>query len=138
MFMITIKEIRPEDTWPIRQMVMWPEKPIDFIKIEGDENALHYGLYVEGQLSSVISCFVKNEEIQFRKFATSAHRQKQGLGTCLLNHIIDESRRKGIKRISCNARLDKKHFYKRFGMIETDRRFLKDGIHFVIMELLLG
>jgi len=136
--MIVIKTIRAEDTWPIRQIVMWPEKPIDFIKIDGDNGALHYGLYVEGQLSSVISCFVTKNEVQFRKFATLRDKQNQGLGSKLLSYIIEECKMKGCKRLYCNARVDKKAFYQKFGLMATDQGFLKDGIEFIIMEIKLN
>lgn len=130
-----IREIIPADTWPIRQTVMWPEKPIEFVKIKNDNDALHYGLYKDDQLVSVISCFVTNGEMQFRKFATLTDHQNQGSGTFLLNYIINKAKEKGIKRVWCNARLDKKNFYKRFGLTETTDAFLKEGIDFIIMEI---
>lgn len=31
--LVTIQPIATDDTWPIRQVVLWPEKPMDFIKL---------------------------------------------------------------------------------------------------------
>jgi predicted GNAT family N-acyltransferase len=132
---MVIRKITQEEVWPIRQVVMWPEKPIEFVKINGDHDASHFGLYIDGQLASVISCFETDGEMQFRKFATRADSQKKGLGTHLLNHVIHEARKKGTKRLWCNARCDKTDFYKRFGLTETKEPFHKDGLKYIEMEL---
>lgn len=130
-----IKEISPADTWAIRHIVMWPEKPIDFVKVKGDNEAVHYGLYKDDKLASVISCFETNGEIQFRKFATLADQQRQGIGSYFLNWIIDKAIEKRMRRLWCNARLDKKSFYEKFGLKQVGDIFSKDGIDFVIMEI---
>ncbi|GAB3164443.1 GNAT family N-acetyltransferase [Telluribacter humicola] len=132
-----IKEIAAEDTWPIRQLVMWPEKPIEFVKIRGDEEAQHYGLYKGDKLMSVISCFNEGDEMQFRKFATLVDEQGQGLGTYLLNHVLDVAREQQIRRLWCNARRDKMGFYEKFGLQSTEATFVKAGIEYVIMERIL-
>ncbi|WP_247236493.1 GNAT family N-acetyltransferase [Telluribacter sp. SYSU D00476] len=131
---MTIQEITPEDTWSIRQRVMWPDKPIDFVKISDDDQGLHYGLFRNERLASVISCFVNQDEMQFRKFATLVEEQGQGLGTHLLNHVLDVAREKGIRRIWCNARRDKTSFYARFGLHTTGTSFTKEGIEYIVME----
>jgi predicted GNAT family N-acyltransferase len=130
-----IKKITAAETWPLRQKVMWPNKPIEFIQLEGDDTAVHYGLYKDGVLVSVISCFENNTEMQFRKFATLQQMQGQGLGTALLSFVIDDAKNRGIKKIWCNARTDKKKFYEKFGLAHTGKEFLKSGIVFTIMEM---
>jgi GNAT superfamily N-acetyltransferase len=135
---MVIKEIKQEDIWKIRQIVMWPDKPIEFVKLPDDYKGIHYGLFDDDELTSVVSCFEHNGEMQFRKLATLANKQGQGYGTCILNHIIDIARNKGVKRVWCNARVNKKAFYEKFGLIETGNRFHKDGIEFTIMELVLN
>ncbi len=66
----TIKEITTQEVLPIRHEVMWPDQPLDFVKLENDDTAIHLGLYVHNQLVSVISLFITDNEAQFRKFAT--------------------------------------------------------------------
>lgn len=134
---MVIKEITPQEVWPVRQIVMWPDKPLDFIKIENDHEGGHYGLFQGEKLSSVVSCFEAEGELQFRKFATLKEEQGKGLGTLLLNFIFEVAREKGMKRVWCNARLDKSTFYKKFGLKATEERFVKDGVDFVIMECFL-
>lgn len=132
-----IKEIKQEDTWKIRHLVMWPDQSMDFVKLPDDGMGLHYGLFNENELTSVVSCFISNGEMQFRKLVTLTHQQGNGYGTALLNHIISIANEKRIKRIWCNARVNKKAFYEKFGLTDTGKRFTKEGVDFTIMELML-
>jgi len=60
-----IKQITSSETLPIRHKVMWPDKPIEYVKLPNDENARHFGLFVNGEITSIISLFVENNEGQF-------------------------------------------------------------------------
>lgn len=135
--MIEIKEISKEQTWEVRHVVMWPNKEFDFIKIEGDDDAIHFGLYDENELISVISLFIDKQEAQFRKFATLSDKQEKGYGTKLLNFVIHYCHKNNIQRLWCNARLNKKVFYEKFGLIKTDVRFTKENKEYIIMETIL-
>lgn len=130
-----IKKITPEQVWKIRHRVMWPEKPLNFIKLEDDLSGKHYGLFDDDGLATVVSCFVQKDKMQFRKLATLEDKQKKGYGTFLLNYIIDLGRSEKVTTLWCNARLNKKSFYEKFGLVEVDKRFEKEGIKFTIMEL---
>ncbi|QCR22681.1 GNAT family N-acetyltransferase [Pontibacter sp. SGAir0037] len=130
-----IQKIKPENTWPIRQQVMWPDKPLGFVQLKEDDQGTHYGLFQNSTLTSVISCFEKESEMQFRKFATLTEAQGQGCGSYLLKHILGIARKKGIGRIWCNARKDKSSYYEKFGLVKTKDVFLKEGVEFIIMEL---
>jgi GNAT superfamily N-acetyltransferase len=123
-----------ETALKIRQHVMWPNKPLDFVKVEGDEAGLHYALLLNGKPISVVSLFYGSDDMQFRKFATLPNHQGKGYGTRLLTHIMCEAHEKGVGRIWCNARISKAGFYKKFGLAETTQTFTKDGIGFVVME----
>ena len=83
---IEIREIKAEDTWPMRHKVMWPDQPLDYVILPQDEEGLHYGLFKEDKLISVISLFINQEEAQFRKFATATEAQGKGYGSALLHH----------------------------------------------------
>ena len=129
-----IKRISTADTLPIRHKVMWPEKPLAFVKIPNDEKAKHFGLFVNGEITSIISLFVENNEAQFRKFATLNEFQGLGYGTILLKSIMDIVKKDEIQKLWCNARVEKSKFYERFGFKLTDKKYEKGGIEFVIME----
>lgn len=131
---IRISEIKVEDTWDIRHRVMWPEMPFDFVKIDNDSEGKHYGLFVDDRLTSIVSLFVTNNEAQFRKFATEVVEQGKGYGTKLLEFIISEVENMNIAKLWCNARVDKTKYYERFGLMKTDKTYVKGGIDFVILE----
>jgi phosphoribosylformimino-5-aminoimidazole carboxamide ribotide isomerase len=129
-----IKPVPLADVWNMRQLVMYPEEALDFVKLEEDEKGLHWGLYDAGDLVSVISVFEEMGQVQFRKFATRTQLQGRGYGTALLQYVMDWAQRKGKRSIWCNARLTATGIYKRFGMLATGNTWRKYGIAFIKME----
>jgi len=113
---------------------MWPNKPIEYVKLPNDENARHFCLFVNGEITSIISLFEDNNEVQFRKFATLEKFQGLGYGSILLKKIIDLIKKEGVRKLWCNARVEKSKFYERFNLKTTDKKFVKGGIEYVIME----
>ncbi|WBX73234.1 GNAT family N-acetyltransferase [Tenacibaculum pacificus] len=131
---IEIKQITATKTLEIRHKAMWANKPIAYVKLPNDENGTHFGLFVNDEITAVISLFIANNEAQFRKFATLTEFQGLGYGTILLNKVIDFTKEEGIKKIWCNARVEKSKFYEKFNLKATNNKFEKDGIEYVIME----
>lgn len=127
-----IKEIYYKETYAIRHAVMWPDKPESYIKLKEDATGLHYGYFLEGDLKAVVSIFLKDKKAQFRKFATLDAYQGKGIGSKLLNYLLDTL--KDVDLIWCNARVEKASYYERFGMKKTDHFFDKGGQSYVIME----
>ncbi|MNL22772.1 Acetyltransferase (GNAT) family protein [compost metagenome] len=135
---IQIEQIRHDITWRIRHEVMYPDLPFDSIKLEEDKNGMHFGLFANGQLTSVVSLFHVGAVYQFRKFATIVNAQGKGYGALLLNHLINYVKTTGAEKLWCNARVSATGFYSKFGFIETDQRSVSNDIDFVIMELQLN
>ncbi|GBG11060.1 N-acetyltransferase [Paenibacillus agaridevorans] len=131
---INIRRIDKEQAWLLRHLVMWPEKEFDFIKLDDDGLGKHYGLFEGDELVSVVSLFAQGDQAQFRKFATLATEQNKGYGSRLLSYVIGEAERAGVKRIYCNARVNKVAFYEKFGLRATGSAFSKSGKDYVIME----
>lgn len=129
-----IKKIDATVTLPIRHKVMWPDMPLEYVKLPNDEKGSHYGLFVAEKLIAVISLFVEGDSVQFRKFATVSEFQGKGFGSKLLAYIITIVKKEKHKRIWCNARVDKVGFYHQFGFKETKTHFTKGGIAYVVME----
>ena len=128
-----ITPITAADTLPIRHRVMWPDKPLDFVKLPDDDKGSHFGLYVEDSLISVLSLFIEGHSAQFRKFATLQSHQGKGYGTLLLNHVILEATKRGAIEIWCNARTEKAAYYSSFGLEQTSEPTYKEGKSFIIM-----
>lgn len=132
-----IKAIEASETWMIRHEVMWPEHPVAFVQLEEDKLGLHFGAFDNGKLISIVSCFITEDEMQFRKLATLEAYQGKGIASELLQYIFQIAKQKQLRKIWCNARMNKKSFYEKFGMVDTHKNFMKSGKEFTIMEILI-
>ena len=133
----SIEQITYQLTWQIRHEVMWPNEPLDFVKLKDDPIGIHYGLWNQNRLWTVVSVFIDKDEAQFRKLATRTVAQNQGYGTAMLRHVMDELTNLGIKRLWCNARTDKWHFYQRLGFQHTGATFYRKEQQYYIIEKML-
>ncbi|MFK7804151.1 MAG: GNAT family N-acetyltransferase [Anaerolineae bacterium] len=120
-----IVEIQCEKTIDIRHKVMWPGKPREFCHVDGDDSALHFGAFVESKLVSVASLFLDETSGRLRKFATLETFQRQGIGSQMLEHVIQEAQKRGIRYFWCDARESAVAFYGRFGLTVEGNRFFK-------------
>lgn len=132
--MTTIKPVPLDEIWRMRQLVMYPGENLDFVKLDDDAIGLHWGVYKGDRLLSVISVFERENEVQFRKFATLPAEQGKGYGTKLLQYVMDWAAENGKRAIWCNARLSATIIYTKFGMFKTGDSWAKYGIDFIKME----
>lgn len=132
-----IKAIEASQTWQIRHEVMWPDQPFEFVQIEEDNLGLHFGVFDHEKLVSIVSCFIVDDEMQFRKLATLEEFQGKGIASQLLNYILELAKEKNLSKMWCNARTNKKTFYEKFGMKDTHKTFVKANQEFTIMEISL-
>ncbi|CAJ1396072.1 unnamed protein product [Effrenium voratum] len=136
---VELVELRFEETYPLREGVLWPGRP-DLAALDCDPQGKHWGVRrTSGELVSVISVFVSPDgrEAQFRKFATAVECQGQGLGSLLLQHVIQQARQQGVQRLWCNARSNQASFYEKRGMQLDGEAFLKNGVEYICMEMQL-
>ncbi len=129
--------IAPSHTYLLRHEVLWPDKPLDYVKLENDADGYHYGAFHDDQLVAVISLFVDGDEARIRKFATAPAYQRQGIGSALLRYTLAEAHRLGARHLWCDARQDSATFYARFGMQPEGEVFLKGPIAYVRMACAL-
>lgn len=134
---IHIRTISPEATYPLRHQVLWPHKPLDFVKVADDDTGLHYGAFAGLELVAVISLFIEGDIARFRKFATRPDYQRKGIGTMLLRQVIDEARQRQARLLWCDARQDAADFYRKFGMEIEGATFFKGSLpyHKMVVEL---
>lgn len=132
-----IVNISAETTWPIRHRVMWPDFPLDFVKLKNDGDGKHFGIFTNGKIVSCISMFIEGDSAQFRKLATQPEYQRKGCASLLIKHVIHICYQMQVKRVWCNARIDKTHFYQNFGLTKTNEFFTKADLEFVVMERIL-
>jgi predicted GNAT family N-acyltransferase len=118
----------------VRQKALWPNKPLAFSRVEGDDGAQHFGYYVQEQLISVASIYIDEKQVRLRKFATLPSFQQRGIGSLLLSHIINEVTQSGAHYFWCDARDSATVFYERFGMKKEGDLFYKSGIAYYKMS----
>ncbi|PTY36469.1 GNAT family N-acetyltransferase [Saccharospirillum sp. MSK14-1] len=130
-----IKTVPWQQTLAIRHQVLWPDKPEAFCRVEGDDTAWHLGAFIDDQLVSVASVYFEVNVARLRKFATLAAYQKQGIGSAVLQRILDELPSRSVNYFWCDARESALGFYQRFGMKPEGERFYKGDIAYVRMGL---
>jgi predicted GNAT family N-acyltransferase len=130
----SIEQIPPAATLMVRQAELYPKLLLKKLQLDEDEDGIHLGLFHDNKLITVVSLFQRGTDLQFRKFATISAYQKMGFGKEMLKYVFDFATKLNCKRVWCNARISAVSFYQKFGMVNTETTFSKDGIEYVIME----
>lgn len=133
-----IKKIPWQVALPIRHTVLWPDKPVSFCVVEGDESAHHFGVFIKGQLVTVASIYINGTKARLRKFATLPDFQGQGLGRYLIKHIIEILKSKNITLFWCDARKTVISFYQKLGLTQQGEEFDKSGVMYIKMAVYLN
>ena len=136
--MAVVEQIFPSLTWRIRHIAMYPSQPYEFVKLDNDFEGIHFGLYHNYELTGVVSLFTQGDIGQFRKLAILPEAQQNGFGSQLMHYLIDFCKIQKLSKIWCNARVNAKDFYTKFGFIETEKTYTADGFDFIVMELALN
>ncbi|GAM76016.1 acetyltransferase [Vibrio ishigakensis] len=126
--MISIEQISWQQTIGLRHAVLWPEKPPEFCHVEDDETGTHFGVFFDARLVCVASLFQSGNSIRLRKFATDHDYQGQGIGSALLEHMLDFAKEQGASNFWCDARESAVPFYSRFGFEPEGERFYKGQV----------
>ncbi len=130
-----IRTITADDCLALRHRVLWPQCPVAYARLAGDEVAQHFGLYLDTRLVSCLSVFTLNVgECQIRKFATDTEYQHQGHGSKLMTYVLAQLENQGIHHILLNARLTATPFYARFDFRAIGAVYYKQDIPYVVME----
>ncbi len=135
---LKIKQIKWQQTIPLRQSVLWPNKEASFCHVKDDEDATHYGVFIDNEIVCVASLYQKNNCIRLRKFATSLSYQRQGIGSVLLQHMIEQVRAANHECFWCDARETAISFYQHFGLKVEGEIFYKENVPYYKMSILLN
>ncbi len=129
-----IEQITQELTWKLRQKELYPNLPIEAIKLPEDDNGTHLGLFFKNKLVTVVSLFEVDGQIQFRKLATDSRHQHKGFGRKMIRYVTKFASQKGFPKIWCNARKSAVGFYEKIGFITVGEFFEKNDIEYIVME----
>jgi len=128
-----IRTIDIQTALPLRQSVLWPDRPLSHARVLGDENALHLGVYDQGELVCVGSLFPDARGgMQLRKLATLPDKQGKGYGRALITAMLE--RIGPNTRFWCDARVSAIGFYETLGMTAIGDPFMKNGRPYRKME----
>ena len=121
---ITIKNIRAEDCYELRQKVVRKDLSIEDCEFEQDslDSCFHLGAVVEGKVIG-IATFFEEEEVNFpdkktyrlRGMATDSAFHGKGIGKAVLQKSFEQLREKQVEILWCNAREIAFPFYEKLG-----------------------
>jgi len=138
---LDIVEVDLQKVLPVRHRVLWPDKPLSFCNVAGDEEARHFAVMLEQCVVSVASIYLsindENKKVaRLRKFATLMDHQNKGFGGQLLEYILKILDRENVSLVWLDARQSTMPFYCRFGFSKKEgaKEFFKSGIAYVQME----
>ena len=129
-----IEEAPYTDVLNIRKEVMYPDKDINYVTLADDDNGLHLGYYEQGILIGVVSLFLKEKTLQFRKLAIKKEHQGKGYGTKIIQWILDYANDVKLEKVWCNARVEKAYFYEKFGFQNVSETFRKGDYEYIVVE----
>lgn len=142
---LQINSISAPETYPVRNPVLRPGKPIEFCVFEGDDlsTTFHLGGFYKNRLVAVVTFMEQNRldhglknAGQVRGMAVLKEYQGKGFGKLLLNFgeklLLDRQ----IKAVWMNAREIAVPFYKNCGYTIRGKAFTIPGIgnHFVMIK----
>lgn len=129
-----IQEIEYPEVLSIRKEVLYPvAENADLAKLDDDDMGIHIGVIDKGETVGVVSIFLKDRKLQFRKLAIKKEFQKKGYGSAVLKWIADYAQEMQFDCIWANARKDALDFYLRNGYTDTNEEFEKNGIQYTII-----
>lgn len=146
-FALKVLRIGPDDTWPLRQKLLRPGRPLDEVKFEGDddEQTFHLGAFIDNKLVSVASFYYQkhlelegDHHYRLRGMATHPDHQCKGLSRELLNVAFPIIKQNFCSLVWCNAREEAIGFYEKAGFSVKRGPFEIEGIgpHYLMYKSL--
>ncbi len=128
-----VKPLHWDETIDVRHKVLWPNKTPEYCIVEGDEDALHFGVFIENKLVCVASIYVDGKSARLRKFATLIEFQGKGIGSFMIKFLLAKLKELEISFFWFDARESATEFYKKFGFTIEGERFYKEDIPYYKM-----
>lgn len=126
-------ELNWQQTIPIRHKVLWPNESPEFCQVEGDSEGFHFGVVINNQIVCVASVYIDAGSARLRKFATLSQFQGQGIGSCMLKHLLKQLKQHQVKYLWFDARFSAVGFYHRLGFSSIGEQFYKHGVAYYKM-----
>jgi GNAT superfamily N-acetyltransferase len=124
---LQIQRVTAADTFPLRQRVLRPHETFDALasREDDDSDPCHFAAVEAGTVIGSASvgresppwAADRQPAWRLRGMATAEDRRREGVGTALLDAVIDHVRRCGGGLLWCNARMPAVAFYERAGLM---------------------
>ncbi len=144
--MITIAEIKAEDTYPIRKAVLRDGMTLSHEMLgDHESDTLHLGLFESDSLVCIASFMqasndlFKGRQFQLRGMASANAAQGKGFGKLLLEEAELRLKNRGVAILWCNARTVAIDFYKKlnYQTIGTFFQVAQVGPHYLMFKKLI-
>src|SRR4051812_8125338 len=106
-----IKRISTDECLPLRSKVLRPFHPLSACQFPMDSQSVHFGVFIDHALVSIISAhpedhesFREKNQWRIRGMATEPSLQSQGLGGEALEALLAWGRSEPLPLFWCNAR----------------------------------
>ncbi|MEM8875549.1 MAG: GNAT family N-acetyltransferase [Planctomycetota bacterium] len=118
-----IEQLQTEDVRPLRYAVLRSNQPFEETLYPGDNSAVHLGIREGSKVIGVVSIYAeqpmpkkgKPGDFRFRGMAIDPKFQGSGVGTALIESMLDKAWEMGAQRIWGNTRTDVFGFYSGHG-----------------------
>lgn len=123
-FRAAVRPITTAQTWPLRQSVLRPGRPLAAAQFPGDDlsSTKHFGAFQGGELVGIASLFLAEMPeqpgpgaLQLRGMATAPAVRGAGFGRALVTACVAFTSESGKQLIWCNARTPAVEFYRKLG-----------------------
>jgi predicted GNAT family N-acyltransferase len=120
----TVRPINAAETWPLRQSVLRPDRPLAAAQFPGDDlpTTKHFGAFQGNDLVGIASLFLAEMPehpgvgaLQLRGMATAPTVRGAGFGRALVAGCVAFAAASGKQMIWCNARTSAVEFYRKLG-----------------------
>lgn len=128
--MLVIKEIRPDETHPIRKEVLRKNIPLPVV-FSGDdeETTFHLGVYLGEELIAISSFMntgvdlFEGNQYQLRGMATLPKYRGKGAGRLMMLRAFELLKKRNVDVLWCNARIVAVDFYRKLGLKTLGNKF---------------
>lgn len=139
MIQLTTWEKSQELIKPVRYQVFVIEQNIPESEEwdDDDARAIHALATVDDQVVGTGRLIIHGSQAKIGRMAVLKEERERGIGTQLLNSLIDAAKQAHMKHLYLHAQLHARYFYERFGFKENGPIFDEAGIDHIEMNLFL-
>jgi predicted GNAT family N-acyltransferase len=143
-----VAPITAAQTYPLREAVLRPGKPLEAVQFDGDDDAttVHLGALADNKIVAIASWYrekfsgsTAHNQWRLRGMAVAPQWQRSGCGRALIEAALQALKERGAEQLWCNARLHAVPFYRALGFeVCSDEFEIPDVGPHVVMVRHLG